>query len=49
MILGVSLINTGPRAKKNKGSYDLYSKGPDKVDGNEDDIGNWDAPAAPAK
>jgi general secretion pathway protein G len=34
---------------KNKGSYDLYSKGPDKVDGNEDDIGNWDAPAAPAK
>ena len=34
---------------KNKGSYDLYSKGPDKVDGNEDDIGNWDAAAAPAK
>jgi general secretion pathway protein G len=34
---------------KNKGSYDLYSKGPDKVDGNEDDIGNWDAPAAPTK
>lgn len=26
---------------KNKGSYDLYSKGPDKADGNEDDIGNW--------
>ena len=25
----------------NKGSYDLYSKGPDKVDGTEDDIGNW--------
>ena len=25
----------------NKGSYDLWSKGPDKVDGNEDDIGNW--------
>ena len=34
---------------KNKGGYDLYSKGPDKVDGNEDDIGNWDAPAAPTK
>lgn len=34
---------------KNKGGYDIYSKGPDKVDGNEDDIGNWDAPAAPAK
>lgn len=32
---------------KNKGSYDLYSKGPDGVDGNEDDVGNWDdAPAA---
>lgn len=26
---------------KNKGTYDLYSKGPDKADGNEDDIGNW--------
>ena len=33
---------------KNKGSYDLYSKGTDKIDGNEDDIGNWDPPAAPA-
>ena len=26
---------------KNKGSYDLYSAGPDKADGTEDDIGNW--------
>lgn len=26
----------------NKDSYDLYSKGPDKVDGNEDDVGNWE-------
>jgi len=26
---------------KNKGSYDLYSTGPDKSDGTEDDIGNW--------
>jgi general secretion pathway protein G len=35
---------------KNKSGYDLYSKGPDRVDGNEDDIGNWDAAAAtPAK
>ncbi len=35
---------------KNKGSYDLYSKGPDKIDGNEDDIGNWEStPAAVAK
>lgn len=25
----------------NKGSYDLYSKGPDKADGTADDIGNW--------
>ena len=25
----------------NKGSYDLYSKGPDKVEGSSDDIGNW--------
>jgi general secretion pathway protein G len=27
---------------KNKGSYDLWSKGPDKQSGTEDDIGNWD-------
>lgn len=26
---------------KNKGGYDLYSVGPDKTDGTEDDIGNW--------
>ena len=25
----------------NAGSYDLYSLGPDGIDGNEDDIGNW--------
>ena len=25
----------------NKGSYDIWSKGPDKQDGTEDDIGNW--------
>jgi general secretion pathway protein G len=31
---------------KNKGSFDLYSKGPDKADGTEDDIGNWDSAAA---
>ena len=26
---------------KNKGKYDLFSKGPDKTEGTEDDIGNW--------
>jgi general secretion pathway protein G len=26
---------------KNKGSYDLFSKGPDKAEGTDDDIGNW--------
>ena len=26
---------------KNKGGYDVWSKGPDKVDGTDDDIGNW--------
>jgi general secretion pathway protein G len=26
---------------KNKGGYDLYSKGPDKTEGTADDIGNW--------
>ena len=25
----------------NKDSYDLFSKGPDKVEGTADDIGNW--------
>jgi general secretion pathway protein G len=26
---------------KATGGYDLFSKGPDKVEGTEDDIGNW--------
>lgn len=26
---------------KNKGSYDVFSKGKDGVEGTEDDIGNW--------
>jgi general secretion pathway protein G len=26
---------------RNKSGYDLFSKGPDKTEGNEDDIGNW--------
>lgn len=26
---------------KNKGGFDLWSKGPDKAEGTEDDIGNW--------
>ncbi|MCP5529567.1 MAG: type II secretion system major pseudopilin GspG [Opitutaceae bacterium] len=26
---------------RNKGGYDLFSKGPDKTAGTEDDIGNW--------
>ena len=25
----------------NKGGYDVWSKGPDKIDGTDDDIGNW--------
>lgn len=25
----------------NKAGYDLFSKGPDKTEGSEDDIGNW--------
>ena len=28
---------------RNKTSYDLWSKGPDKQSGTADDIGNWDA------
>lgn len=28
---------------RNKGGYDLWSKGPDKQTGTEDDIGNWDS------
>lgn len=32
----------------NKRGYDLWSNGPDKQSGTEDDIGNWDpAPATP--
>lgn len=34
---------------RNKGSYDLWSKGPDKTSGTEDDIGNWDRSAAENK
>ena len=34
---------------KNKSGYDLWSKGPDKQSGTEDDIGNWDTPAAAQK
>jgi general secretion pathway protein G len=35
---------------RNKGSYDLWSKGPDKQSGTEDDIGNWSSgPTAEAK
>lgn len=26
---------------KNKGGFDIYSKGPDKTEGTPDDIGNW--------
>jgi general secretion pathway protein G len=26
---------------KSKDGYDLFSKGPDKIEGNADDIGNW--------
>lgn len=33
----------------NKSTYDLWSKGPDKISGTDDDIGNWDsAPASAA-
>jgi general secretion pathway protein G len=31
---------------KNKGGYDLWSKGPDKQSGTADDIGNWDTSPA---
>jgi general secretion pathway protein G len=31
---------------KNKGSYDLWSKGQDKQSGTPDDIGNWDSGTA---
>ncbi len=33
----------------NKNSYDLWSKGPDKQSGTDDDIGNWDPAPAAAK
>jgi general secretion pathway protein G len=33
---------------KNKGGYDLWSKGPDKTDGTADDIGNWEKEKEPA-
>ena len=39
-------LNPGTR---NKGGYDLWSKGPDKQSGTEDDIGNWDSSAAENK
>lgn len=29
--------------KRNKDSYDLWSKGPDKASGTADDIGNWES------
>ena len=32
----------------NKGAYDLWSKGPDKQSGTDDDIGNWEASATTA-
>ena len=31
--------------KHNPKGYDLWSKGPDKEDGTEDDVGNWETPA----
>jgi|ERR1051326_423158 general secretion pathway protein G len=31
----------------NPNSFDVYSKGPDKVDGTADDIGNWSDTPAP--
>lgn len=31
---------------RNKSGYDLWSKGPDKQSGTEDDIGNWDSGSA---
>jgi general secretion pathway protein G len=34
---------------RNKGSYDLWSKGPDKQSGTADDIGNWDSGGAAEK
>lgn len=34
---------------KNKGSYDIWSKGVDKQSGTDDDIGNWDTGTTAAK
>jgi general secretion pathway protein G len=34
---------------RNKSSYDLWSKGPDRQSGTADDIGNWDAGTSTAK
>jgi general secretion pathway protein G len=34
---------------RNRGSYDLWSKGPDKQSGTPDDIGNWDSSAGATK
>jgi len=34
-------LNPGTR---NSAGFDLYSLGPDKKDGTEDDIGNWETP-----
>jgi len=33
----------------NKNGYDLWSKGPDKQSGTEDDIGNWEKGSAESK
>jgi general secretion pathway protein G len=35
--------------QRNKGGYDLWSKGPDKQTGTEDDIGNWESGTPDAK
>lgn len=37
---GNEYVYTNP-GKYNKGDYDLFSKGPDGVAGNADDINNW--------
>lgn len=34
---------------KNKNGYDLWSKGPDELDGTADDIGNWKNPEETGK
>jgi general secretion pathway protein G len=35
--------------KHNSESFDLYSAGPDRKPGTDDDIGNWDSPTTTAK